>query len=116
MAEKVKKLQAICRDCGHNASFSFRMIQSELLEVIGGGDIYKPLCRECFTIQTALQKNKLPREVENNNQLLDDLNEDNKEAKNIETILNKSTSSSGCEQNLGNDVDTSSANILECEI
>jgi thymidine kinase len=30
-AEKVKKLQAICKDCNQNASFSFRMCNSQTL-------------------------------------------------------------------------------------
>ncbi len=47
-AEKVKKLQAICRNCNQNASFSFRTGTSQQLQVIGGEELYKPLCRECF--------------------------------------------------------------------
>ncbi|TNV76723.1 hypothetical protein FGO68_gene13107 [Halteria grandinella] len=47
-AEKVKKLQAICRNCNQNASFTFRTDSSQALQVIGGEDMYKPLCRECF--------------------------------------------------------------------
>ena len=51
-AEKVKKLQAICKVCNQNASFSFRTSSSQALQVIGGVDLYKPLCRECFNDET----------------------------------------------------------------
>lgn len=47
-AEKVKKLQAICRSCNQSASFTFRTVSSQALQVIGGEDMYRPLCRECF--------------------------------------------------------------------
>jgi thymidine kinase len=36
MAEKVKKLAAICKNCGTNASFTFRTCLSEEIELIGG--------------------------------------------------------------------------------
>ena len=55
-AEKVKKLQAICKNCSANASFSFRTTNSSELECIGGAESYKPLCRECFNNETALKK------------------------------------------------------------
>lgn len=48
MAEKVKKLAAICRNCGANASFTFRIAKCDNLELIGGESMYKPLCRECY--------------------------------------------------------------------
>ncbi len=51
-AEKVKKLQAICKVCNQNASFSFRTASSQALQMIGGEDLYKPLCRECFNDET----------------------------------------------------------------
>jgi len=48
LAEKVKKLQAICKNCGANASFSYRMENCGKIELIGDGSVYKPLCRPCF--------------------------------------------------------------------
>jgi hypothetical protein len=47
-AEKVKKLTSICRGCNKNASFTFRTIESEQLELIGSNESYMPLCRPCF--------------------------------------------------------------------
>lgn len=49
-AEKVKKLTSICRGCNKNASFTFRTIDSEQLELIGSEDSYMPLCRPCFNL------------------------------------------------------------------
>ena len=52
LAEKVKKLQAICRYCNANASYTFRTVISTDIKLIGGGESYVPLCRECFNIST----------------------------------------------------------------
>lgn len=49
-AEKVKKLGAICIECRETAFFTFRMITTQDVKVIGGAEMYKPLCRECFNI------------------------------------------------------------------
>jgi thymidine kinase len=45
-------LQAICKVCNQNASFSFRTTTSQALQQIGGEDMYKPVCRECFNDET----------------------------------------------------------------
>ena len=60
--EKVKKLAAICKICGQNASFTFRTCLNESVQLIGGGEVYMPLCRECFNkehTKQELQKEKL---------------------------------------------------------
>ncbi len=48
MAEKVTKLTAICEFCGKEASFSKRIVKSQEVELIGGEESYKPVCRKCF--------------------------------------------------------------------
>ncbi len=60
MAEKVKKLSAVCRTCKRNAHFTFRISESESLELVGGTDVYKPLCRACFLFESA----KMHRETD----------------------------------------------------
>lgn len=55
-AEKVKKLQAICKKCNQNASFSYRMSDNNELQQIGGEDLYKPLCRECFNEENSFKE------------------------------------------------------------
>lgn len=54
-AEKVKFLTAICKLCGHTAAFSKRKndnnnssCDKDRVELIGGGETYTPLCRECY--------------------------------------------------------------------
>ena len=48
MAERVEKLDAVCVDCKGLAHFTKRTIQSKKLELIGGAEVYKPVCRKCF--------------------------------------------------------------------
>lgn len=58
-AEKIKKLQAICKNCNHTASFTFRTASKDVTEMIGGEDMYKPLCRECY-----IRESKVKEEIE----------------------------------------------------
>lgn len=46
--DKLKKINAICPQCGNDGIYSIRTIQSDKLEVIGGIDEYIPLCRTCY--------------------------------------------------------------------
>jgi len=48
LAESVKKLSAVCLDCGEKASFTKRVTNDKEIELIGHLDIYKPVCRKCF--------------------------------------------------------------------
>eukprot|EP00831_Metopus_contortus_P018079 TRINITY_DN17694_c0_g1_i2.p1 TRINITY_DN17694_c0_g1~~TRINITY_DN17694_c0_g1_i2.p1 ORF type:complete len:157 (+),score=52.42 TRINITY_DN17694_c0_g1_i2:86-556(+) len=48
LAEEVIKLTAVCSMCGADASFSKRITAEQQVELIGGDDIYKPVCRSCF--------------------------------------------------------------------
>ncbi len=48
LAEKVEKLDAVCMDCKGPAYFTKRIIDSKEVEVIGGAESYKPVCRVCF--------------------------------------------------------------------
>lgn len=48
IAEKITKVQAICIDCGDNASYSFRKTNEKKLIKLGEQNEYKPLCRYCF--------------------------------------------------------------------
>ena len=55
-AEKIKQLHAICKLCFHQASFTLRTSKDDSLELIGGGEAYMPVCRECYLHQTQLQE------------------------------------------------------------
>lgn len=48
LCEHVLKLTAVCAYCGKDASFSQRLTNDNAIEVIGGSEIYKPVCRNCF--------------------------------------------------------------------
>ena len=55
--EEIKKLKAICKLCKHNASFTFRTASKECQTMIGGENMYMPLCRDCHMRETKLKKN-----------------------------------------------------------
>ena len=57
-AEKVKKLTSICRGCNKNASFTFRTIDTDQLELVGSEESYMPLCRACFIVAEAQMNEK----------------------------------------------------------
>lgn len=48
LCEKVKKLSAICKLCMSNANYTFRTCAGSNQEMIGGAEMYMPLCRECY--------------------------------------------------------------------
>ena len=52
LCEKVKKLSAICLVCNGSANYTFRKCSGLEEEMIGGADIYMPLCRECYNEKT----------------------------------------------------------------
>ena len=51
-AEKIKHLAAICKICYNPAPFTLRLqgVQGGD-ELIGGSDMYMPVCRECHTFK-----------------------------------------------------------------
>ena len=48
LAENVTKLDAVCVEWNHLASFTKRTCDSKETELIGGDEIYRPVCRGCF--------------------------------------------------------------------
>ena len=49
LAESVTKLSAVCTSCKNNsASFTQRTTNDTAQEVIGGAEMYRPVCRKCF--------------------------------------------------------------------
>lgn len=50
IAEKVTKLTAVCVYCSKEASFTKRVIDCQEIELIGGEEEYKPVCRACFKL------------------------------------------------------------------
>jgi len=54
LCEKVQKLSAICKLCKENASFTFRTADKSIQTLIGGADMYMPLCRDCHSRESRL--------------------------------------------------------------
>ena len=50
--EKIKKLTAICKLCKQSASFTFRTGSNTAVYMVGGSEIYMPLCRQCHGRET----------------------------------------------------------------
>ena len=48
LAEEVVKLRAVCSDCFEDGSFTMRTSKEKEIEVIGGKDKYKAVCRKCY--------------------------------------------------------------------
>ena len=48
LAEKVTKLCAVCVYCTNEAAFTRRIVESKEIQLIGGDEMYKPVCRQCF--------------------------------------------------------------------
>ena len=53
LAEEIVKLSAICFRCGNEAPFTMRLGKQEEVLVIGGSELYKPVCRVCFMKKVA---------------------------------------------------------------
>lgn len=49
--EEVIRLRAICFECKKEAGFTKRTIDSTELEVIGGPEAYKAVCRRCYLVK-----------------------------------------------------------------
>ncbi len=53
LSEKVVKLTAVCAICGADASFTQRIISSSQIQLIGGEESYRPVCRKCYKLDPA---------------------------------------------------------------
>ena len=48
IAENVKKLHSVCNICKKKGSFTQRVSGDSQIELVGGVDIYKSVCRKCY--------------------------------------------------------------------
>lgn len=72
LAESVTKLDAVCVDWKHSASFTKRLCDSKETELIGGAEIYKPVWRGCFNKEETFKEviaedNDLKENINNGN-------------------------------------------------
>lgn len=58
MADSVTKLTSQCAYCAKEALFSLRTAASEQQEVVGGADLYQPVCRACYTARSGIKTSK----------------------------------------------------------
>lgn len=48
-ANKIELFKAVCDNCGNfSGEFTYRTIEDKAQEVVGGKDIYKALCKDCY--------------------------------------------------------------------
>lgn len=50
------KLCAVCVYCTNEAAFTKRIVESRQVQLIGGAEMYKPVCRLCFFLEQHPQK------------------------------------------------------------
>lgn len=53
-ADYITKLHAICVKCGNIANYSYRIIPNEEQIMLGAKNVYEPRCRNCYTLDGAL--------------------------------------------------------------
>lgn len=53
IADDVKKVHAICVECGRLANYSYRMVSNDKQVMLGELEEYKPLCRTCYLASQA---------------------------------------------------------------
>jgi thymidine kinase len=56
LCESVTKLSAICKLCKRKAHFTYRTAKENCKTLIGGAEMYMPLCRDCHNRESALHK------------------------------------------------------------
>lgn len=77
LAESITKLDSVCVDCKHSASFTKRLCDSKETELIGGSEIYKPVCRGCYN------KVELLNHIEDFSNISKDTKDENKSVSSI---------------------------------
>ena len=73
-ADKIKLMKAYCFNCHKDAKFSLRIVPSKETILIGAGESYKPVCRNCHKY--------FSEQIEKGNLNLDNRHLDNKENEN----------------------------------
>ncbi|PPD74540.1 hypothetical protein GOBAR_DD28547 [Gossypium barbadense] len=60
LADTVTKLTARCEVCGKKAFFTFRKTAATQTELIGGADLYMPVCRQHYVKgQTVVETSRI---------------------------------------------------------
>lgn len=61
VADTVTKLTSQCAYCTEAALFSLRTVAGEQQEVVGGADLYQPVCRACYATLSSVKAPAFPR-------------------------------------------------------
>ena len=120
--EKIKKLSAICKLCKENASFTFRQAGNDSKRMIGGADMYMPLCRECHARESNINKENafvgdpsiVKLEIENKEDSPVAL-ERKQNSQSMETMTDSSNTSAGDENKWSPDAKGFSTDALETD-
>lgn len=70
LAESVTKLSARCEVCGKRAFFTFRKTDDTKTELIGGADVYMPVCRQHYVSGITVVETAMPMTVLESTKLL----------------------------------------------
>ncbi|KAK5969760.1 Thymidine kinase cytosolic [Trichostrongylus colubriformis] len=66
-ADEIKQVVAVCMGCGLDASYSFRNTLDKKVEVIGGEDTYRALCRSCYIDESCRREKTTVKSSTNEN-------------------------------------------------
>ncbi|EOX93431.1 hypothetical protein QUC31_004132 [Theobroma cacao] len=77
LADTITKLTARCEVCGKRAFFTFRKTEETKTELIGGADLYMPVCRQHYVngqtvveaARTVLESRKLHHQTDSSSQV-----------------------------------------------
>ena len=82
-ADKIKLMKAYCFNCHNDAKFSLRIVESNETVLIGAGEAYKPVCRDCHKFfSEQREKGKLNININKDNLEDKENNEEKNEDKN----------------------------------
>lgn len=71
LADSVTKLTARCELCGKRAFFTLRKTEQRETELIGGADLYMPVCRLHYLNSQVAERSVLESENEKTDSLLE---------------------------------------------
>lgn len=50
--DEICALAAVCELCSEDAAFTMRTIESQENVLVGGAEMYKPVCKSCYMMYT----------------------------------------------------------------
>eukprot|EP00828_Plagiopyla_frontata_P003738 TRINITY_DN11212_c0_g1_i2.p1 TRINITY_DN11212_c0_g1~~TRINITY_DN11212_c0_g1_i2.p1 ORF type:complete len:227 (+),score=39.48 TRINITY_DN11212_c0_g1_i2:209-889(+) len=84
LCEQITKLTSICVYCYEAASFTKRIVESNEVELIGGAEMYRPVCRKCFFEYQQMSQKSSPEKLYADNQF-----QEIQDQKKLQTAVNE---------------------------